>query len=464
MQPPENIKKAFEELKSQYSSHIELKYLNKRFCIFEATSIWDPERKKPIKKTHYIGWITPNGIIVPAKPKQTEPRLRALEFEYKQALARKQELEEKKARQIEDFYESNIDESDKLILQALSMNPRMPFPKIAKISGLEPRNMEYRASRLEKLLGISYTVELNMNNLGFSEYMILAKFIGGKPSNEDITNAIKGNPRIQLALATKGTYDIIIFCVAENNNVIAEVLDSIRTNEKLSDIESEWYITPIAGSYGFIPLRQEFFSVLKEKVWHRKKHGEKPTKASLMEREYSLLYEMNQNSRIPFSRVEAMHSLPQGSAKRAFEDLSSEDEKNIMTRPTIIFHNLNHKYNAIVIAIISNDLKFIDSKNTHRNYIVNEPNGFLSKFSYICDMETPDGIFYLFPVFKDGYLETIETELNATIKGVKFESLIVEKVLLGSICYRKFDNLYSDQYLALVKSKRITTSQRLNYK
>ena len=79
-------------------------------------------------------------------------------------------------------------------------------------------------------------------------------------------------------------------------------------------------------------------------------------------------------------------------------------------------------------------------------------------------METPDGIFYLFPVFKDGYLETIEAELDTTIKGVKFESLIVEKVLLGSICYRKFDNLYSDQYLSLVKSKQITPLQRLNYK
>ena len=53
---PIKIKEVFDELKKSYGGHIELKFLNKRFCVFEATSKWDSKRKKPVKITHYIGW------------------------------------------------------------------------------------------------------------------------------------------------------------------------------------------------------------------------------------------------------------------------------------------------------------------------------------------------------------------------------------------------------------------------
>ena len=301
VEAPAKIREVFEELKKSYDEHIELKFLNKRFCVFEATSKWDAKRKKPVKITHYIGWITDNGVVVPAKPKQSEARLKALEFEYNKMLEHQKELEEKRKAALERSLEETLGNEDILLLQALSMNSRLSHARISTITGIPLHTLEYRIRRLERILGIRYTLELNMNNLGFSEYMILAKFISGKPSHEALRAALEKNPRVQLALATKGKYDLIIFCVAENNNVVAEVLDGIRTAESLKGIESEWYITPIATSYGFIPLRKDFFDVLKEKVWHRKKHGEKPSASSLMYREYALLYELNEDSTKSFS-------------------------------------------------------------------------------------------------------------------------------------------------------------------
>ena len=343
------------------------------------------------------------------------------------------------------------------------MNSRLSHARISSITGIPLHTLEYRIRRLERIFGIKYTLELNMNNLGFSEYMILAKFISGKPSHESVRAALEKNPRVQLALATKGTYDFIIFCVAENNNVVAEVLDSIRTAEALKGIESEWYITPIATSYGFISLQQEFFEVLKEKVWHRKKHGDKPSTSSLMYREYALLYELNEDSTKSFASIDKKYDLPTGSAKRAYEDLKSEEGKNAILRPTLFLTNLNKKYDGIIIADITNKEKFVASRDNHHKYIINEPNTAISRFSYICDMETPDGIFYLFPVLKEGYTEIIENDLFKTIKGVKLDSLIVERTILGNICYRKFDNLYSSQYLSLVKRKSIQAQKRTLY-
>ena len=64
--------------------------------VFEATSKWDSKRKKPVKITHYIGWITDNGVVIPTKPKQSEARLKALEFEYNKMIEHQRELEEKR--------------------------------------------------------------------------------------------------------------------------------------------------------------------------------------------------------------------------------------------------------------------------------------------------------------------------------------------------------------------------------
>ncbi len=47
---------------------------------------------------------------------------------------------------------------------------------------------------------------------------------------------------------------------------------------------------------------------------------------------------------------------------------------------------------------------------------------------------------------------------------MKFDSLIVEKVIVGTINYRKFDNLYSSQYLNLIRDKSIKPQKRVPYK
>ena len=70
----------------------------------------------------------------------------------------------------------------------------------------------------------------------------------------------------------------------------------------------------------------------------------------------------------------------------------------------------------------------------------------------------------MFPVLKDEDMQNIEIELSETVKGVKSDSLVIESILIGNICYRKFDNIYSDQYLSLVKRKSIQPQKRTLYK
>ncbi len=440
---PKKVQEAFDELKSIYGQGLEIKIVDNKFYIFY---IDDNDKSSEA----YIGWITANGIVMLADSKNPS-------FDSKEIKVRNERL---KAKNISN---NTTSKGDINLLKVMSMNSRLTLNRISEITGISIHALEYRIERLERILGIKYTLELNINNLGFSEYIIFAKLISEKPNLNKVKEVLEKNPRIQLALATKGIYDLVIFCVAENNNVVAEVLDNIRNSEILNDIEAEWYITPIAGSYGFIPLRKEFFDILKERVWQRKKKGEHPNLSSLMYREYVLLRELNEDSRKSFSSIDKKYNLPTGSAKRAYKDLTNEDGKNVIIRPTLTLTLINKRYDGIIIADIINKEKFVETKHNHRKYIINEPDEIVNRFAYISDMETPDGIFYLFPILKEGDKEKIENELSETINGVKFNSLIVENVIIGNISYRKFDNLYSGQYLNLVKTNSTPAVERVIY-
>ncbi|ASI13884.1 Lrp-AsnC family transcriptional regulator [Candidatus Mancarchaeum acidiphilum] len=451
---PKKVLKAFQELKDAYGRDAELKFLNGKFRIFEVTYKEDSQSNEPIRVTNYIGYITKDGFIVPARPKRKN-----LKFGNGEKLKINNNVEENKSPNKKLTLKNN----DIKLLKALSMNSRLSLKGLSEITGISIHALEYRIERLERLLGIKYTLELNMNNLGFSEYMILAKFTRDKLNFEKIKEGISKNPMVQLALATKGIYDLVIFCVAENNNVVAEVLDNIRTSEALNDIEAEWYITPIAGSYGFIPLRQEFFDALKEKVWQRKKKGEKHNLSSLTYREYALLRELNENSRKSLSSIDKKYNLPAGSAKKAYNDLKNEEGKNVISRPTLMVKNINKKYDMALIAVLINYTEFMRFRDNHRKYIIDEPEYLINRFSYICDMEIPNAILYLFPILNEKDIGKIKSELSEIIKGVKFDSLIVEKAIVGDIDYRKFDNLYSMQYINLVKRKSISPKKRVSY-
>jgi len=253
-----------------------------------------------------------------------------------------------------------------------------------------------------------------------------------------------------------------MFCVAESNFTLVFVLDALRRCEALNGIKSRWFVTPATTDYGFIPLREKFFELLKERVWRRKRKGEKPTRTDLMIRDYAILKEFNSDSTASFAKIDKKYNLPMFSARNAYEKLSGE-ETDVLQRPTITMQGLNYKYNAIIIADVLDYKEFMNTRDDHHRYIINEPENMVSRFSYVCDIETPDGIMYIFPVFKEGDAERIQGELSHKINGVKFHSVIVERVILGSLAYRKFDNLYSEQYLSLVRRKSIKPMERTEY-
>lgn len=276
--------------------------------------------------------------------------------------------------------------------------------------------------------------------------MIAAKFLDQKPTYEMVLEATSKNPKVQLVLSTKGIYDLLIFCLAENNDMVVNILNEIRDSETLKYVKSEWYVTSIHSEYGFLPLRQEFFDILKDKLTNNSISKDNLSTHNLKFKEYALLYELNINSRREFKSLDQKYNLPIGSSKKAYNDMIDKGKENIILRPTIIIKNASKKYDAILVAKIIDRAEFIKSKRNLLKYKTYESGSFIDSFSYICDMEIPDSILYLFPVINEDSLEKVKTDFFDMIKGIELESQVVEKIIVGNLGYRSFDDSYLPQY------------------
>lgn len=456
---PDAVKNTFEQLRIAYGKYIEMKFLNKRFCVFEATSRYDPERGGPKKITHYLGWITENGIMVPARHRRAE------EGSAQADNRAQREMRERRNSRVEGTQgPARLGEHDKNILTALSMNSRIPYSALSKLTGLTQGSLPYRIRKLEERFGIRYSVHLYMQNLGFFAFFIFVKF-NDKNALVDIDGlekVLEGNPRVQLAMLTKGAYDLVIYCLAEDNRILIDIRNYLRDSKPLVNINSSWYISPALDSYGYIPLQDSFFDVLKEKVWHRTKEKPRPSGFDLRLREYALLRELNNNSTISFSEIDRKYGLTPGSAKAAYEKLKKNQA--VIIRPTIFMQNLPIKYNGIILLEVNNREEFYAGREKRYRYYVYEPIDVVNRFAYFCDIEDPSGLLYILPVFEEGDLENIEKDLLGLTKYTRSQTLIVTRLLFGKLGYRRFDNQYSRTYEIMMEKGMTSSKERIDYR
>ena len=60
---PENIGRAVQIIRKEYGHYVQAKMIRNKYRLFEATSIYDSEAKKPKKITRYLGWLTEEGSL-----------------------------------------------------------------------------------------------------------------------------------------------------------------------------------------------------------------------------------------------------------------------------------------------------------------------------------------------------------------------------------------------------------------
>ncbi len=438
---PERIKATFLRIKKERSNYVEIKHIKNYFFVYQSTSRWDKERRKPIKVPLYIGRIKENGEFIKAgKKKPRAVKAIAAESTIKAPQQLPQPSVEENKVAIEPDAKSYKHEAG--ILRALSMNGRISIPTLSKIIGTSEARCISQLKKLEGKYSIKYIAEIDITKLGYIQFLITIKFLDEIPKIDDLRNAIADDNRIEMVFLTKGDFHLAIYALAKDSIEINSIIIKIRKRLHYKSIS---ITAPLEEDYGFIRLRPEFIESLKN---------------SLLVREYAVLKELTINGKIDFSEIDRKYGFDKGRSQYSYYKLK---QQGIIKRITISIENLPIKYIGIITAITTDIDKFIPNREKLLQNIVYESKYNINKYVFIADTASPSGIILYVPVFIYGDLESAVEEIANLDLGIKLDTLIITDILIGNFCFRNFDNAYSIQKEILIKEYNQKSLPRIDY-
>ena len=434
-QPPKTVLKTMEALKSKHKHAVSVAVIRGSYYALETLKRFDEERKRYITVTHYLGRILDGGTFVPARHRKEETNADSVETLV--------ERREEKAEKIKTGLD--VSKLELKILMSLSMDAKKPIVGLAGELGISTSNANYWIRKLEEKYMIRYTIESLTSVFGFTRFAVTIKFTDKKPDFNSVRKVLEKNPFVHLALITKGEYDLFFIILAENNRDLEYQLYDLRKDSIFAAYKAIWNVSALLVTYGYLPLRQQFFDILQKKVWHKSKEAPLKLPDQLLEREYIVLKELSKDGRIDLSSIDDKFGFAPGSAQYTYHKLV---EKGIIKRVTITMSTPPIRYLSIL------HLDQIDMRHFTRTRKklfldrIGRVTAPLNKYILTGDYSSPYGILAVVPVFA-GSLETLESNLTSKVGGIKIRSLVVTSILVGELGFRLFDNHDSDAYTTL---------------
>jgi DNA-binding Lrp family transcriptional regulator len=246
-------------------------------------------------------------------------------------------------------------------------------------------------------------------------------------------------------MLTYGRFDIIMYMLVSRYDDIKMTLFNLRSRI-FPSYDMTLYVVPFYLDYSFVPLREKFFEMLKERVWTRSAERPRPREGDLLRREFAVIKELSQNGREDFTGIDAEYGLSGGSARYTYHRMV---ESGLMKRITITMHKVRVNYISAITLQKINHLKYAKHRQNIMRHIISEPRGSITnKYALVGDIKMPEGVLFLMPVKNDLDMIAVDEELKK-VDGTRMDSMIVTNVIVGSLCYRKFDNRHSIQYETL---------------
>ncbi|MGC8496316.1 MAG: Lrp/AsnC family transcriptional regulator [Candidatus Micrarchaeia archaeon] len=410
-----------------------------RYYVFDTTSTYSEEKGRKITVTLYLGKIEIDGKFIPAAHRKSFTNV-----ENVSSLI----LSKSKKSPIEEIM--HPDKIDSSILEILSTDGRAPISKIAEETGLSKPAVTYRIRKLEKKYGIAYTLEFGPRPFGFFRYVAFVRFVHGMPDAKEINEILEKEPMVQFAALISGKYDLFVYMLAENTQELENSLFRIRSSGVFSRTKSSWSVSYITYAYGYLPLRKEFVDLLKEKVWHRSKEAPRRKPSQILERDYLVLKELNENGRGSFADMDMKLGFNKGASDYTYYRLLNE---RTIYRVTINMSLPGAKYAAIIRCPQRNIGSFIAHRDEYRSYIIGDTQTPTNRYILVGDIGAPYGSLYIKPIY-DERLDDVVSELKHYLKEDIIETHVITDILVGQLGYRKIAKEVTYQYKALIKNKK----------
>ncbi len=445
MEPlPAKISDAYERLKMEYRFSISLKKINNKYYLYRQTTVTDKSTKKQHVIMNYLGRILESGTFIPKANSQKA------QVEYAKALIEAQGGKVLLPKEAEPFneIETASDMIDKKILIKLSMDVRGNHTSIANEVGLSESSIGNRIKKLEERYGIKRTIEVYPERFGFTRYIVTIKFLNRKPDYGLLKPVLEDEPRVQAALSMSGDYDLLLYIISETTSKLEDIVYKFRSDLLFSDIQSVWNIGYIIEGYGYIPLRDKFFELLKDRVWKRTKESPRRKPDQLFPSEFAVLKELNKDAGVNFSEIDERNKLRRGSAQYAYHKLLNA---KLIERATITMQKAPIKYCGLLYVKQVDIVAFNKTRISHLGNIIEEIDMPLNKYIFYGDVSAPNGAIFLMPIYQGTSIESAKKDLEEKVKGIQIESAVITDYLVGYLGFRLFDNKESVQYRIINK-------------
>ncbi len=443
---PIKIQSTLNRMKKEHQHYVEVKLIHGLYCVFESRGVYDREKKRTKKVTHYLGRILDDGTFVEAKHRP-----------------QKQAGIVQNAVQTQEHALPELDDYDRKLLTAISMNGRATYAFLGDLSGL-PKNTVYgRIKHLERRYGIKYTAEIDVEKLGYLKFLIMVKFYGKVPSSEEMQRGLSGEPKVQLALSlTGGDYDLLIYVLAESNKDVNILSRLILSNSVFIEYPAEWHTMPFYETYNFVPLRKELLSTLDETATKRASlFDESMTekKRIILKREFAVLNELNKDAKIDFTDIDKKYGFDSGRAQYSYYKLV---QKKLLMRTTITMEGIPMKYLGVFFLKVVNSKELTRTRKFFLQHLVEDSGRPTNRYSLVGDIGSPYGAVLITPVYDNSDIDSIRKSL-AAYRGTELKLAVATNVLIGRMCYRRFDNTYSVQAEVLEDTYNERLGQKIIY-
>lgn len=189
------------------------------------------------------------------------------------------------------------------IVRLLSENSRISVAKIAKLLGVSRPTIKGRIDRLEKELGMRYTIEIDEQALGLKTPHLIEVRFKKKPDYEKIKSILTKSYVPQVVFSTEGSYDLVIYANAFSGSEYMHW--NMAMMVLLSEYGVSWHPSEMAHRHlGFFPLRDETIS-----------------KADIDENSKRLLIALNDDARLTFQQLSKRLGMHFNTVKYNFDKL-----------------------------------------------------------------------------------------------------------------------------------------------
>lgn len=112
------------------------------------------------------------------------------------------------------------------------------------------------------------------------------------------------------------------------------------------------------------------------------------------------------------------------------------------------------KYTAILFIDVIN-MKQFDASRSRLLFETIKDTPLTNKYAITGDIGTPQSYILAMPVFNDGDLISTEEDIKKKISGIRMRKMVITDDVIGSLCYRRLDSTYTNQYKLLVEEYKI---------